>query len=241
MCYITKTKHCTSMQEDVVELIQKRWGKDAIGIVHEKAATPILPKGVDSPKELLGGWIPRGALTELLGSPTSGLTTIALHVLAAAQHEGDVALSMDLAGVFDADYAAQCGVRFDDLILIQPTFEVSQEMLFDAVATGIPGVVVFNTFPVLRPRARQQLVMTLNRLHGLLRRSHCALLVLCPHQQGSISSRADGRLEVVRTAWLFDGQDVTGYQSQVTILRHPVGTIGQRVQFYIPVDEEEGV
>jgi recombination protein RecA len=226
--------------DDTIADIQKRFGQDAIGLIHKKPPSSLLSTSLASPKELLGGWVPRGALTEFVGSLTSGLTTIALHVIAAAQQAHDLALFFDLASVFDADYAAQCGVRFDDLYVVQQTFDVALEMLFDAIATGIPGVVVFNTFPALTPGTRQQLAATLKRLYGKLEDSRCALLVLASHQPDGVSHRADVRLQIERVAWVYDRQDVVGYKSRVTVLKHPSVTIGQSVQFYILVDAEDG-
>jgi recombination protein RecA len=234
---LTLTTRKPGNLQDVVADIQKKFGPDAIRIVRSQTATPALSTGFAALDRLLDGGVPRGDLTEIVGSPTSGATTIALQVIAAAQREHDAALYFDLASAFDSDYARQQGVRFDDLMVVRAGFDTAVEALFDVVATGIPGVVAFNTFPVLSKTQHHQLAAVLTRLQPMLRHSRCALLALTPYSgSAGVLYAASVRLQVMRQAWRYQGQDVQGFDVQVTLTRHKAGGERRSARIHIPVD-----
>jgi len=52
------------------------------------------------------GGIPSGRITELLGAPTSGKTTLANIIIANAQRRGSIAAYVDLSQTFDPYYAS---------------------------------------------------------------------------------------------------------------------------------------
>ncbi len=227
---------------DVVTLIQKKWGHKALRIGHQQMTKPVVSTRFPPLDGLLNGGIPRGALTEIVGSPTSGATTLALQVIAAAQIEQDAAVYLDLATAFDPDYAANCGVHFNDFLLLHPPFALSLDILFDVIASGIPGVVVFNTFPILSFSEHRQLATVLTRLHPLLRRSRCALLVLIPAfpDHKGLTPVAALRILVTREAWVYGGQELIGFTSHVTLLKYKPRREGRTITVHIPVAEGEG-
>jgi recombination protein RecA len=66
------------------------------------------------------GGLPRGRVVELYGPPDCGKTTLSLLWTAAAQrHSGNVVF-VDLERSFDPAWAAACGVRVEDLIVLAP-------------------------------------------------------------------------------------------------------------------------
>jgi recombination protein RecA len=66
------------------------------------------------------GGLPRGRVVELYGPPGCGKTTLSLLWTAAAQrHSGNV-VYVDLERSFDRAWAAACGVRVEDLIVLAP-------------------------------------------------------------------------------------------------------------------------
>ena len=80
--------------QQIVATIQRRWGTRALRILGVPANDPAIPVVSSGFAEIdaalhIGG-LPRGRLTELLGTPTSGMTTLALTVLARAQAQGDL-------------------------------------------------------------------------------------------------------------------------------------------------------
>lgn len=70
--------------------------------------------------ELLGGGLPRGHIVELLGTPSSGKTTLALNWVAAAQRDGLTAVWIDADRTFDASWAAKAGVSAAELVVARP-------------------------------------------------------------------------------------------------------------------------
>jgi hypothetical protein len=191
---------------------------------------------------LLDGGVPRGRLTEILGRPTSGATSLALQVIASAQRDGDAAVYLDLAAAFDPGYAVHQGVETAELVVARPSFDLALEMLFDLVVSGIPGTVVFNMLPSLLPSQRQMLATVLMRLQGHLIRSRCVLLVLAPPERvrAGISQVAAMRLQVERETWVYQRQTMQGYCARVTILKYKPGSEGQTAHIQIPVKVDAG-
>ena len=66
------------------------------------------------------GGLPRGRVVEIYGPESSGKTTIALQVIAAAQKQGGLAAFVDAEHALDASYAQKLGVNVDDLIIPNP-------------------------------------------------------------------------------------------------------------------------
>ena len=78
----------------IIATIQRRWGTRALRRFGQPTGEPIpvVTSGFAELDAALGiGGVPRGRLTELLGSPTSGMTTLALTLIARAQESGDLA------------------------------------------------------------------------------------------------------------------------------------------------------
>lgn len=66
------------------------------------------------------GGLPRGRVTEIFGPESSGKTTLALHVIAAAQKAGGSATFIDAEHALDPVYAAKLGVDTENLFVCQP-------------------------------------------------------------------------------------------------------------------------
>jgi hypothetical protein len=67
---------------------------------------PPIPTGLDSLDAAIGGGLPRGELSEIVGPRSSGRTSVALAVLAAAVAGGEVAALVDAFDRFDPESAA---------------------------------------------------------------------------------------------------------------------------------------
>lgn len=69
----------------------------------------------------LGGQgLPRGAITELYGAPSSGKSSVALLAIAQVQRNGGTAAYLDAEHAFDPTYARGLGVDLSTLVLAQP-------------------------------------------------------------------------------------------------------------------------
>ena len=109
--------------QSTLEAIRRRWGPDAVRQASaQRAAEPAcLPTGFAALDRALAlGGIPRGRITELVGAPTSGMTTLALTLIARAQQQGSQPVFIDLDHALDPAYAARCGVEVGPLLLARP-------------------------------------------------------------------------------------------------------------------------
>ena len=82
----------TATLQRVIATIQRRWGERALHILGQSSSSPAtsaISTGFAALDQALGiGGLPRARMTELLGPPTSGKTTLALRMLAQAQQDG---------------------------------------------------------------------------------------------------------------------------------------------------------
>ncbi|GAB4434641.1 MAG: hypothetical protein Kow0031_16390 [Anaerolineae bacterium] len=190
------------------------------------------------------GGIPRGRISELLGAPTSGMTTIALKVMAQAQQLGDHAAYLDLAHTFDPDYAARCGVELRRLLLARPHNGPEALAMVDALLRRRgPGLLIFNSVAGLRDAPLSP--TALSQLNAPLARSGAALLFLTPLRSGGAFSTANYppdfalphfaslRLALAKEKWLNRGRDVRGYEARVLVLKNRLGRAGQQAAIAI--------
>ena len=69
----------------------------------------------------LGGGLPRGRITEIVGPATSGKVTLAAKTLSAAHGERDALVAwLDLPRTCDPDYLHRCGLDLDRLLVVRP-------------------------------------------------------------------------------------------------------------------------
>ena len=208
--------------------IQQHWGADALHLARPSDSPGCLSTGFAVLDQLLNGGWPRGRLTELWGQPTSGMTTLALRALAAAQAQPGIAVYLDLPAAFDPEYAAGCGVQLSRLLLVRPVQHPidAAGILTDVVAGGLAGIVVVNASMPLPLAERKPLLAALERTPPALARSGGVLLLLSSHQTPLTSPAAALRLRVEREAWLEAGG---GYQTRVAVLKHKAAADGGQV------------
>src|SRR2546423_3070131 len=95
--------------QQLITAVQRRWGARALRRFGQPTddTIPVIATGfADIDNALSIGGIPRGRITEFLGTPTSGMSTIILTLMARAQAHGDVVAYLDLSRTFDPEYAA---------------------------------------------------------------------------------------------------------------------------------------
>ena len=144
--------------ELAISQIEKQFGKGSIirlGEASAKMAVDFIPTGSLSLDHALGvGGIPRGRVTEVFGPEMTGKSTLALHIIAEAQNRGGMAAFVDVEHALDPTYAANCGVKVDDLLISQPdTGEQALEIAEALVRSGAVDVVVIDSVAALVPRA----------------------------------------------------------------------------------------
>jgi recombination protein RecA len=224
--------------QQLITTIQRRWGARALRRCGQGTndAVPVLATGFADLDAALGiGGVPRGRVTEFLGTPTSGMSTIVLTLMARAQVQGDVVAYIDLSRTFDPEYAACLGVDLAALLLIRPPNAADAlELLHALIASGGVGVLVVDSLSLLQsePRDAALLAQALRVLPGPLAASPCALiaLTLLPYSPAMTRSFAFGgsllghaatiRLHVAREDWLPTGLGLPGAAACITVLKH---------------------
>jgi len=237
----------------VVARLQLQYGPRAVG----KAAPvsePIAHLSTTFPEldDALGGGLPRGRITEIVGPATSGKVTLAAKTLSAAHGEREAPSAgsgqglvawLDLPRTCDPDYLHRCGLDLDRLLVVRPRDAA------DALAISL-HLVESNTLTALVFDGTAQLAQTtpatvagsLERLATLVTQTQTAVIFLTERasalpkpsaQSQTLAHVATVRLALRREQWLMRGNDVRGYAGQVEILKHRLGRAGAVVPLRI--------
>ena len=139
------------------------------------------------------GGVPRGRITEIYGPESSGKTTVALHVIAAAQKAGGTAAFIDAEHALDPAYAKALGVNVDELLVSQPdSGEDALNIAEDLVRSNAIDVVVVDSVAALTPRSEiegevgqnfvgvhaRMMSQALRKLNGAIAKSRCAFIFI---------------------------------------------------------------
>jgi len=140
-----------------IDHIERQFGKGSVMRLGEASAVmavEAIPTGSLALDLALGiGGIPRGRVTEIFGSEASGKTTLCQHIIAEAQKKG-IAAYVDVEHALDPVYAANLGIKVDDLLISQPdTGEQALEITEALVRSGAVDIVVIDSVAALVPRA----------------------------------------------------------------------------------------
>ncbi|PWT76414.1 MAG: recombinase RecA [Bacteroidetes bacterium] len=117
---------------------------------------PSIPTDMPSFDETICGCggVPRGRVVEIFGPEASGKTTIALHIIAAAQKSGGMAAFIDAEHALDPSYASRIGVDVDELLISQPDYgEQALEVAEALVDSRAVDVIVIDSVSALVPKA----------------------------------------------------------------------------------------
>lgn len=143
--------------EDAIGQIEKQFGTGSIMRLGDNATMQIetISTGSIALDLALGvGGLPKGRVTEIYGPESSGKTTIALHVIAAAQKAGGQCAFIDAEHALDPVYAKAIGCDVDNLLVSQPdTGEQALTITNRLIESGALDVVVVDSVAALTPRA----------------------------------------------------------------------------------------
>src|SRR5437588_5301308 len=198
------------------------------------------------------GGLPRGRITEIYGTESSGKTTLALHVVAEAQRRGGLALFVDAEHALDTDYARALGVDIDKLYISQPTSgEEALEIMDAIIRSGAVDVVILDSVAALVPRAEiegemgdafvgiqaRMMSQALRKLTGAVSRSNTALVftnqlrekigVMFGNPEVSPGGRAlkfyaSVRLDIRRVETIKNGTESVGNRVRVKVVKNKV-------------------
>ncbi|NLF02602.1 MAG: hypothetical protein GX601_16665 [Anaerolineales bacterium] len=231
--------------ESTVAVIQARWGPRAIRTARDLPPKAVTPSGIATLDALLpGGGFPRGQLSEIAGCGTAGHLPIAARALAEAQRgqgqrERQQVLVVDAESNLDLATLSRCGVRLDTLAILRSRgLAHALQMTTDLLRAGFAGALLFDRLRDLYALADSQTLQSLEQAlrdwGPLLARSAATLLWLTElstpglYPDGlPLAYATSVRLLCERERWLKEGQRVTGYVSQITLLKSRGGAQAQ--------------
>ncbi len=219
--HVAQTKQ--QIMAELAATIQKKWGKQAVRrgseVLNAASFAPISTSFSKLDALLLGGILP-GQITELCGVRTSGVTTLALKMIANSQALGEKVIYVDFALTFHPKYATACKVQVDDLLIVRPAsslegIEIATDLLLRYSATLL-------VFGHAKHGNEAESRAALRRLVNAVRRSSCAFVVLNRASNTLFSpfhGSAATRIQMQQVRWMHQWGIVHGYLSRARITK----------------------
>jgi hypothetical protein len=165
----------------------------ALPPIDPRDESALAPSGITALDACLGGGFPRGQLCELVGSRSSGRTSLLLHMLAVATAGGELAAVVDALDMLDVASAERAGVDLARLLWIRGQVvtspgmcrELNQRALEQAIRAftlvlqaGNFGLVVFDAAEAPADAVRRLPFTTWLRLQRIVEGSQTACVLV---------------------------------------------------------------
>jgi hypothetical protein len=196
----------------------------------EVAAGGRVETGLAPLDEQLGGGLPRGRLTELVGRRSSGRMATALGIMARLASAGELVALVDVADGFDPCSAQEAGVALDKLLWVRPSTLVLGLKAGDLVLeAGGFGLLVIYLCGIERELERKVVPAAWARLAQRAEHAKTAVLVVGDRPLVGTFAAATLETEVGRTWWrgatASEGPRIlAGRSCRVAVARSKIGT-----------------
>jgi hypothetical protein len=189
--------------------------------LQEKPPIAVVSTGIWEVDSLTGG-LPRGAITEIFGSASSGRTSFMISALACATTHEEVCVLIDTNDTFDPISAAKAGLNLERLLWIRCAANV--EHAFKAadllLQGGGFGIVVLDIGDVVGTDARRIISSWWYRFRRVVENTPTALLVIaedsCVRSCASLALKLNREVDVWSSVSQTSEPDIFNRLSLVT-------------------------
>ncbi|MBT7228326.1 recombinase RecA [Candidatus Parcubacteria bacterium] len=256
--------------ENAIAQIRSRFGDGSIMKLGEARAMNVeaVSTGCLSLDMALGvGGVPRGRIVEIYGPEASGKTTLAQHIVAEIQKQGEIAAFVDAEHALDPEYAKKIGVNIDELLISQPdTGEQALEIVETLVRSNGVAVIVVDSVAALVPKKEIEgdmgdshmglqarlMSQALRKLAGIVHKSKTTVVFINQIRMkigvffGNPETTTGGnalkfyssvRIEVRRSAQIKQGEKIIGNQVKAKVVKNKVAAPFKTTTFDIMYNE----
>ena len=209
------------------------------------------------------GGLPYGRVVEIYGPESSGKTTLTLQVIAEAQKQGKTCAFIDAEHALDPSYARKLGVNVDELLISQPdTGEQALEICDMLVRSGAVGVVIVDSVAALTPKAEIEgdmgdshmglqarlMSQALRKLTGNIKQTNTMVIFINQIRMkigvmfgnpetttggNALKFYASVRLDIRRIGAVKNGDEITGNETRVKVVKNKVSPPFKQTEFQI--------